>query len=111
MRRLDLAEFEVSSAPYGTISGDGAGELLTYNVRQSLTELLFSFKYRGPELLEADALARKIRDWTGGDLLLEEEEYARLRRIVEELDVFGPQDVELVRRVLEAPEVEVEEKA
>lgn len=85
---------------------------MPYEVKSSLIELLFSRELHlsGPELLERDDLARKVRD-CDGVLLLEEPEWQKLKSSVESTTGFGRPDVELVRRIMNAKDVPVEEKA
>ena len=45
-----------------------------------------------------------------GFVLLEESEYSRIKMVFETIQGFRKEDVELVKRVIEAPEVEVQEK-
>lgn len=92
---------------------------IPYEVKNSLIELLFSkdpdgrhpeLRLSGIELLERDDLARKVKD-CDGVLLLEEPEWLKLKTTAESTTGFGRPDVELIRRIMNAEEVEVEEKA
>lgn len=91
---------------------------MPYEVKPSLIELLFckdpdgmhpELRLSGIELLARDDLARKVRD-SDGVLLLEEVEWGKLKTSAESMTGFGKPDVELIRRVLKAEKVEVEEK-
>ncbi len=85
---------------------------LPYEVKDSMIELLFArdLQLSGPDILERDDLARKIRDCADGSILLEEEEWNKLVQSVNTIRGLGRTDVELVRRILKAEKVEVEAK-
>jgi hypothetical protein len=85
---------------------------LPYVVRDSIVELLLSRELRlsGRELLKHDDLARKINTSPDGSILLEEEEWATMVQAIETVHGLGRTDVELVRRILDAPKVEVQAK-
>jgi len=82
-----------------------------YNVWQSLANLMF-----GPQnhlasdgLLQRDDLARKIKDSKTEEILLEDAEYQLLASAVKGFLGYTQNEVELVKRVLDAKSVEVEE--
>lgn len=83
-----------------------------YDTKDSMVEILLSAQNQisGTELLERDKIARKILDCADGHILLEEEEWSRLVKSVNTVKGLGKPEVELVRRVLGAETVEVEEK-
>ncbi len=102
MRKVNLEPYEVDLEP---------GTSVPYDVKRSLVNLLF-----GPHnsldaeaLLSRDDLARKIRA-AQESVLLEDAEYRILEAAVRGFRGYGEHDVELVRRVLGAPAVEVEER-
>ena len=106
MRKLELTSYKVSE------TGDPGAEVHDYDVRWSVGEVLLC-KDQGlsaRELLASDDLFRKIRDWPEDTILLEEAEYQRLKQAFERLTGYQRFDVEMVRRVLDCPEVEVQEK-
>jgi hypothetical protein len=84
----------------------------TYGVKQSLLTLLFHQELRidAKDLLKRDDLARKIDSCQEDFILLEEAEYTMIRAAVETIHGFDRNDVQLVRRILEAETVEVQEK-
>lgn len=103
MRKLDLTNYSVKS--------QGAGEqTIPYDVRGSLATLLFnpSLQLRAVALLEQNKLAESILS-AEGDLLLEDAQYAKVKQAVEAFAGYSQNDVELVRRVLEAPDVKIQE--
>lgn len=107
MRQIDLSNYSVHVR-------DEKGEWidLPYEVKDSITEVLFArdLQLSGRELLKRDDLARKLRDCADSNVLLEEEEWNKLVMAVETIKGLGRPDVELVRRILEAPKIEVEAK-
>ncbi len=120
MRKIDLGNYlvrvrqreEVVCPHCKEKIDEGAWVDLPYEMRDSLIEVLFSRdnQLSGPEILERDELARKIKDHRGGDLLLEEDEWGKLSQSLSNMKGLGRPEVELVRRVLKAPQVEVEVK-
>lgn len=83
-----------------------------YLVRESIVEMLFnpSLGLSAKDLLDRDPLARRIKDLPGNDLLLEEAEYKKVLTALEALRGLGRHDVEFVKRVFNAPTVEVQAK-
>ena len=101
MKALNIADYNVS------LPVDGVEKDVPYAVRPSLINLLFSQKDLGAvEVLDRDDLGRKIRDWDGDTLLLEDSEYAMLAVAVKTFKGYQKNDTELVRRVLKAETVQ-----
>jgi len=77
----------------------------TYAVKDGLVAILMhpSLRLSAVELLKRNRLGQKILDATE-TIKLEEEDYGRLRSAVEGIEGYSRADVELVQRVLEAPE-------
>lgn len=91
---------------------EGKLEKIPYGTKESLVAVLFSpvLKLTGLTLLKQDELARKVAN-SGEELLLEEEEYQRVRDAIEKTEGLGKNDVEFVRRIIEAPKVDVSVKS
>lgn len=107
MRQIDLSNYTVR------VKGEEQEWVeLPYEMKESLIELLFSrdLGLSGRELLARDDLARKINDCPDGKVLLEESDWNKLVQAVETVKGLGRPDVDFVRRILNAPEVEVEAK-
>lgn len=83
-----------------------------YEVKDSLIELLFArdLALTGVELVERDEIAQKIAKCEDGYVLLEDAEWAKLNRATEVVKGLGRSDVELIKRIVNAEKVEVEEK-
>lgn len=107
MRKIDLSNYMVQiSLPTGEDNS------YPYIVRKSFVEGLYhpDLRLGYKDLMDNDRLSQKIKNWEGDELLLEESEWERLKHVFETITGFTKQDVELVRRVMEAEKVEVKEK-
>ena len=101
MRKFDVSEYEV------TIEN---GQSMPYRVKDSAVTILFNpdRKLNAIELLRTNKLAERIMA-AEGHVLLEEADYADLKKACETVRGYGKEDVEFVRRILEAPEINVVE--
>ena len=107
MRQIKLDDYEV-------MVPDVASNNLVpkpYRVKESLVACLLHpvLNLTGRELLLRNKLAMSIEE-AGGSILLEESDYRKLKQAIETIKGFTKTDMELVRRVLEAEEIEVEVK-
>ncbi len=111
MRRINLASYSIQN-PDGQSTDEKLAPEMVYNVRDSAVEVLFhpSLQLGGKDVLDRDDLARKIEHWPDTDLLLEEAEYTKLLAGVNAVRGLTRRDVEFVKRVLNAPQVEVQSK-
>ena len=101
---------KIDLSGYSTNQLDEAGEPVMYDVRKALVQLLFhpSLQLNAVQVLEANELADKIR--IGGDtILLSQDEYAKITTAINVVTGYQEPDVEFVRRMVNAEEVEVEE--
>lgn len=82
-----------------------------YHVKDSIINLLFNpdLLLSNAEVVKQDILAIKIEQ-CDGEILLEDEEYDRIKKAFDTFKGYGRDSVELVRRINEAPVVEVGEK-
>jgi hypothetical protein len=105
MRKIDLTSYPVTVP-----DGKGGEETLPFDVRGSLFDGMYhhDLKLNYKDLFANDRIAQKIKS-SGDFVLLEEEEYQRVRSMIETIKGFTKNDVEFVRRVMEAPEVTVKE--
>ena len=100
MRKLDLTDYQTG------------GEQM-FAVRSSLAAVLFNQEGINPrELIARDALATRIETHPDDTLLVEEADYAKLMAGLNatNLTQVGRAAAKFVRRLLDAPVVEVEEK-
>lgn len=106
---------KINLRPYKVNVGrrDDGGKLLEqeYAVRESLAQILLSPQLRltGQQLFDRRMLYEKIKNG-GGELLLDESEYEMLRDAVARFQGGGPNEMEMISRVFEAEEVEMEER-
>ena len=98
------------------LTPDGNFAPKPYNVKESMVSCLLhpALKLTGRELLLRNKLATRIEEAPivegNGHILVEEEDFRKLRQAFETIEGFTKSDMELVRRVLEAEEIEVKEK-
>lgn len=107
MRALDLRPYHVP-VPQRTESGEVTSVTFPYDVVESLIGLVYNPEQNlnGPELLRRHALAERIKA-AGEEFLMEEAEYEVIANAAKTFKGFRQTDVEFVRRILEAEEVEV----
>lgn len=105
MRKIELKNYMLTVP-----TADGTTEK-PYDVKGSLVNCLLhpALELTGHELLLRGKLATQIEEGNG-HILVEESDYRKLRQAMEKIKGFAKNDMELVRRVLEAEETEVEEK-
>lgn len=108
MRRIDLSNYMEKV----TDADSGKDVELPYPVKDNMIELLLSRQLglSAREALERDILARKIRGCSNGSILLEQADYQKLVDAADTITGWARTDIQFLKRILEAPEVEVEEK-
>lgn len=106
MRKLNLKGYTVSVR-----DAKGGIQSIPYNFKDSLIELMFhpNLKLSGMALLETNIIAEKIMK-ADKEILLEEADYQKIKSAVDGFNGFSKNEVELVRRVLECPEIKVKEE-
>jgi hypothetical protein len=104
MRKIDLTNYDVE------ILTEQGLEIKPFSAKIAMSAILYhpDLRLGFRELFENDKVAQKI-NVAQDSVLLEEAEYQKLKHAFETIKGFGKEDVELVRRVMEAPEVEVKE--
>ncbi len=113
MRKLNLKDYTVKvKAPDQMNPGQEVEGELPYYFKDSILNLLFikELQLGGAELVKQNVLAMKLETCKGDEILLEEEEYQRIKRAVDAFKGFNRHDVELVTRINEAEVVEVKTK-
>lgn len=108
--KINLKDYEV---PVEVKQEDGTTKKvpIKYQVKKSIEAILFNpeLKLGGRELILQNKLFEKIEK-EEDEILLDTDDYHKLKQACEKVQGYQKADVILVERVLEAPEVEVEEK-
>ena len=113
MRKLNLKDYTVKvKMPDQMNPGKEIEAEIPYPFMTSLLNLLFirELQLSGAELVKQNVLAMKLEQCKDDEILLEDEEYNRIKRAIDTFKGFGRNDVELVTRINEAEVVEVEPK-
>ena len=113
MRKLNLKDYMVKTrVPDQMKLGKFIDAEFPYPFKDSILNLLFvpALQLNGAELVKQNVLAMKLEQCKDDEVLLEDEEYARVKNAVEKCTGFSRNDVELVTRILGAEVVEVEPK-
>ena len=107
MRKLVISNYKVKARNEKDEIVD-----VPYNVKESVVSILFqpSLQLQAMDLLEQNKLANKINDAKDGFVLLEDADYDKLRKAIDVVKGLGRNDVEFVKRILEAEQVNVKEK-
>lgn len=105
MRKILLKTY-----PVKVVTENGVKEV-EYNVKDSLVEILFNkaLGLGSVSLLKQNILANKILS-SDDEVLLEEEEYQRIKTAIDTVEGLTRNDVIFVERILEAETVDVSEK-
>lgn len=108
MRKLVISDYMVKARDSETNKLVDA----PYSVKESLVSVLFQpdLQLSATALLEQNKLANKINDAKDGFVLLEDADYEKLTKAINTVKGLSRNDVEFVRRILEAEQVKVEEK-
>lgn len=109
MRKLNVADYMVKIKvpdlmdPAKTIEGEHP-----YRVKDSILNIMFSpeLQLTGAELVKQNVLAMKLESCKEDTILLEDEEWARIKRAFDAFKGFNRNAVELVTRINEAEVVE-----
>lgn len=113
MRKLNLRDYTVKvNVPDNMNPGQEIEAELPYRFKDSVLNLMFTreLQLSGAELVKQNVLAMKLEQCKDGEILLEEDEYQRIKRAVDVFKGFNRNDVELVTRINGAEVVEVTKK-
>lgn len=105
MHKIDVKTYEIEvKLPTGEMTK------LPYEMKDMLVGVLLhpTLQITGAELYMRMPIADKIKK-SDGEVLLEDEEYAKILDAVNRIQGFGMNDREMVRRVIDAEEVAVTE--
>lgn len=106
MRKINLEPYMVEVQTDGNIT-----KMVPFQVRESIATMLFhpSLDLDGREVILRDKLAKKIEE-AGDEILLEEVDYSKIKMAFESVKGIQRNAVELLERIFDAEQVEVEEK-
>ena len=101
MRKLDLRNYQVTQKVRNPVQGQVSEVSLPYFVKDSILNILFlpELRLQGAALVRQNVLAIKIEQ-SGDEVLLEEEEYLRVKAAAEKYTAQSRADVELIDRIL-----------
>lgn len=104
MKQLNLKPYD-----FGYDGQEGKKESISIIVQDELSDLILNIQLQlnGPALLENHKVSTKIKEETKDYILLEETEYQVLVNSLTTIKGFSEARVELVRRVLEAEDYDV----
>uniref|UniRef100_A0A6M3LCT3 Uncharacterized protein n=1 Tax=viral metagenome TaxID=1070528 RepID=A0A6M3LCT3_9ZZZZ len=105
MRKLDLKSYTVEVR-------DAGGKVITipYDFKESVIQLMFhpNLRLSGKALLETNIVTEKLMK-ADKEILLEEEEYNKIKSAIDGFEGFSKNEVELVKRITNCPKIEVKE--
>ena len=110
MRKLNLKDYTVKlKVPDNMNPGKEIEVQSVYHFKDSVLNLMFirDLQLSGAELVKQNVLAIKIETCKDDEILLEEDEYQRIKRAVDVFKGFNRNDVELVTRINEAEVVKI----
>ena len=113
MRKLNMTNYTVKfKTPDRLVPGKLIESELPFQVKDSILNLLFiqDLQLTGAELVKQNVLAMKLESCKEDEILLEDEEWGRIKRAVDTFKGFDRNAVELVTRITNAEVVEVETK-
>lgn len=106
MRKLDLKKYTISVR-----DEKGVTQLIPYDFKESLIQLMFhpNLQLSGKALLETNIVAEKLIK-ADKEVLLEEDEYNKIKSAIDNFKGFSKNEVRLVERIYNCPQVDVKEK-
>ena len=110
MRKINLKDYTVKMrVPDNMNPGQEIEAEFPYHFKDSVLNLMFirELQLSGAELVKQNVLAIKIETCKDDEILLEEDEYQRIKKAVDVFKGFNRNDVELVTRINEAEVVEI----
>ncbi len=105
MRKLNLEKYKVSVR-----DEKGNIQFIPYDFKESLMQLMFhpNLQLSGKALLKTNIIAEKIIK-ADKEILLEEADYQNIKNAVDSFKGFSKNEIELVKRVINCPEINVKE--
>lgn len=104
-KKIDLSRYETALRDESAIPA-------MYDVRATLLNLLFhpDLNLSAVDTLSRQKLGHSIRHDESDVLLVSPEDHAKIQAAVEAWKGYSERDIEFLRRVIEAPEVDVDEQ-
>lgn len=108
-KKIHIANYKIELM---TSSGGSTGKNQNYNVRESVVNVITApeQKHKGFIHLQYMDIAKKFLDCKEDYLILTEDEYEKVYRAFDNFTGFSRFDGELLQRIQDAEEVELEEK-
>ena len=113
MRKLNLKNYTVKvRVPDKMNLGQEIEAEYPYHVKTTILNLMFNsaLQLSGADVVRQNILGIKLEQCKDDEIILEEEEYERIKEAFDAFKGFSRADVELVTRINEAEVVEVEPK-
>lgn len=106
MRKLDLTKYTISVR-----DAKGVIQFIPYDFKESVIQLMFhpNLRLSGKALLETNIIAERLLNCNAKEILLEEEEYNKIKSAVDDFQGFTKSEVKLVERIYNCPQIEVKE--
>jgi len=107
MRKLNLRNYQYTQKVQNPVKGSIEEITLPYLVKDSILNIMFlpELRLQGAALVKQNVLAIKIEQ-SGDEVMLEEEEYQRVKAAAEKYVAQSRADVELIDRILnQIPEI------
>jgi len=111
MRKIKLTNYLVTRKAPDNMNPDKIIDYqLPYQVKDSILNLMFikELQLTSAELVKQNMLAIKIESCKDSEIILEDEEWERIKRAINTYKGFSREDTELVTRINEAEVVGVE---
>ena len=108
-RKIQISSYKIDLV---TVAGGGTGRKQDYNVKESIINVITApeQKHKGFTHLEYMEISKKIMDCQEDYIILSEEEYQKIYRAFDNFSGYSRFDGELLERIKNAEQVELEEK-
>jgi len=106
MRKLDLKKYNIEVK-----DEKGVTQSIPYDFKESLIHLMFhpNLQLSGKVLLETNIVAEKLIK-ADKEILLEEDEYNKIKSAIDNFKGFSKNEVRLVERIYNCPTIDIKEK-
>ena len=106
MRKLDLKKYNITMRDI-----NGVTKSIPYEFKESLIQLMFhpDLRLSGKALLETNMIAEQLIK-ADKEILLEEADYQKIKDAIDNFKGFSQNEVKLVERVYNCPQIDIKEK-